>query len=117
MSGQHTSSAVRRGNLRDLSSAATADEEFMALAGAGGVRIERIVSRGHRSPDGFWYDQEEHEYVLLVTGAAELELDPGGRLRLEQGDWIHIPAHLRHRVLWTDPDAATIWLAVYYPDV
>lgn len=33
------------------------DELFQTLAGSGDVRVERIVSRGHRSPEGFWYDQ------------------------------------------------------------
>ena len=78
-----------------------------------GVRVERIVSRGHRSPDGFWYDQDEDEWVLLVAGAAELELADGRRLRLAPGDWVDIPAGLRHRVARTAPDEDTIWLAVW----
>lgn len=82
------------------------------LAGSRGVRIERIVSRGHSSPEGFWYDQEEEEFVLLISGAAELEFEEGSEV-LNSGDWLLIPAHCRHRVKWTAPDEATIWLAVY----
>ncbi len=32
------------------------------------VRIERIVSNGHSSPNGFWYDQEEFEWVIVLKG-------------------------------------------------
>ena len=77
------------------------------------LRIERIVSRGHASPDGFWYDQESSEWVLLVAGAARLRFEGEEPLHLKPGDYVHIPAHRRHRVEWTDPDAATIWLAIH----
>jgi len=30
------------------------------------------------------------------------------------GSYVHIPAHCKHRVEWTDPDVETIWLAMYY---
>ena len=79
------------------------------------VRIERIVSRGHRSPPGFWYDQDEHEWVVLLTESARLTVGDGRRtVALGPGDYLHIPPHQRHRVEWTDPDADTIWLAVFY---
>jgi cupin 2 domain-containing protein len=80
-----------------------------------GLRIERIVSFGQASPPDFWYDQPEGEFVLLLAGAAQLrfadEIEP--RL-LGPGDWIDIAPHRRHRVDWTDPAAATLWLAVFY---
>lgn len=95
--------------------AALPDELIQTLAGSAQVRIERIVSHGHRSPEGFWYDQAEHEFVLLVAGAAELELEaPCERLRLEPGDCLTIAAHRRHRVNWTHPEQDTIWLAVFF---
>ena len=79
------------------------------------VRIERIVSRGQSSPPGFWYDQDEHEFVLLMKGRAGLTLDGrDGVVVLEEGDWLDIKAHSRHRVEWTAPDQDTIWLAVFY---
>jgi len=80
-----------------------------------GLRIERIVSRGHASPAGFWYDQDEAEWVLVVEGRARLLV--AGELRpreLGPGDWIHLPARCRHRVEWTDPERETVWLAVFY---
>lgn len=85
-----------------------------------GLRVERIVSRGHCSPPGFWYDQSEHEWVLLVQGAARLRISAGNgaeQLReLRAGDFVHLPAQVRHRVDWTPPDEDTIWLAVFYAD-
>lgn len=79
-----------------------------------GVRIERIVSRGHRSPDDFWYDQDELEWVLLVSGRARLQLEGQTDLiELTAGDYLEIPAHLKHRLQWTDPNQDTVWLAVF----
>ena len=91
------------------------EELFETLVAAGRVRIERIVSRGHASPEGFWYDQEENEFVVLLRGSAGLRMDGADApLVLKPGDYVDIPAHVRHRVEWTDPSGATIWLAVHY---
>jgi cupin 2 domain-containing protein len=85
------------------------------LAGANGARVERIVSRGHASPPGFWYDQAETEWVLLVAGRARLRFDPERVLELGPGDHVVIAPHARHRVEWTDPAVATVWIAVFLP--
>jgi cupin 2 domain-containing protein len=94
--------------------AAGAGEIVERLAGGGVVRIERIVSYGDASPDGFWYDQDEAEFVLILVGAARLGFADGAVLALSPGDWADIAPHRRHRVEWTDPDAPTVWLAVFY---
>jgi cupin 2 domain-containing protein len=78
------------------------------------VGIERIVSLGHASPKGFWYDQEMHEWVLLVKGAARLMFEGEEPIDLRPGSFVNIPAHQRHRVEWTDPDQPTIWLAIHH---
>jgi cupin 2 domain-containing protein len=95
--------------------AADAGEVVERLAGSGGVRIERIVSHGEVSPDGFWYDQDEAEFVLVLAGAAQLSFADGAAMTLSPGDWVDIAPHRRHRVDWTDPDQPTVWLAVFYP--
>ena len=85
------------------------------LAGKKGVRIERIVSRGHSSPAGFWYDQAETEWVLLVKGAARIRFEADHTtVEMKAGDHITIAPRARHRVEWTPPDEETIWLAVFY---
>lgn len=89
-------------------------EVFELLVDHPRVRIERIVSRGHASPESGWYDQERHEWVAVVQGHAVLEFEQGGEVELHAGDHIDIPAHTRHRVRWTTPDRETIWLAVHY---
>ncbi len=89
-------------------------EQFPTLLEAGSVRIERIVSRGHASPPGFWFDQPTHEWVLVAAGAARLVIEGQEPLELGPGSFVNIPAHARHRVEWTDPDEPTIWLAVHY---
>jgi cupin 2 domain-containing protein len=91
------------------------EEAFLTLLAATGLRIERVVSHGHASPDGFWYDQDEHEWVIVLRGAASLrfEGDPQA-VPMRVGDTIQIAAHRRHRVEWTTPDEPTVWLAVHY---
>ncbi|HVZ36992.1 MAG TPA: cupin domain-containing protein [Polyangiaceae bacterium] len=105
---------MRAQNLDDAILPAAAAEQVTALLERGAVRIERIVSQGQCSPPGFWYDQEEHEWVLLVRGSARLEYADGEVVSLNAGDWVDIPAHRRHRVAWTDPARATLWLAVFW---
>src|SRR5215831_11028539 len=100
---------MRAQNLNDAILPGSAAEQVTALLERGAVRIERIVSHGQCSPPGFWYDQEEHEWVLLVCGAARLEYEDGEMLSLEAGDWVEIPAHRRHRVAWTDPARSSVW--------
>ncbi len=89
------------------------DELFTTLLEADNLRIERIVSHGHASPEGFWYDQDQHEWIVVLQGAARLSIDVESK-EMKPGDCIHIPAHQRHRVEWTTPDEPTVWLAVFY---
>ena len=89
------------------------EEIVSVIAGANKVKIERIVSRGHRSPPGFWYDQDFDELVILLRGAAILRMAGARRkFRLKEGDCLLIRAHRRHRVEWTHPKKATVWLAI-----
>jgi cupin 2 domain-containing protein len=80
------------------------------------LRVERIVSHGHRTPEGQWYDQDTDEWVLLLSGAAHLRIDGQSELvAMRAGDYLFLPAHLRHRVEWTDPEHDSVWLAVHVP--
>ena len=90
------------------------EELVQTILGRPNLRIERIISQGHASPDGFWYDQETHEWVLLVRGAARLRIEGEEPLEMTAGAFVNIPAHKRHRVEWTDPNQPTIWLAIHY---
>jgi len=95
---------------------AEAGERLEALLTRPDLRIERIVSRGQASPPGFWYDQPEAEWVVVLAGAARLRFQDEAETRvLGPGDCLDIAPHRRHRVDWTDPSAATVWLAVFYP--
>ncbi len=88
-------------------------ELIQTLCTAANFRIERIVSLGHASPEGFWYDQDQHEWVVLLQGAASLRFEDE-TVEMKPGDYVNIPAHKRHRVEWTTPDEPTMWLAVHY---
>jgi cupin 2 domain-containing protein len=89
------------------------DELFSTLIEGTGFRVERIVSQGHSSPEGFWYDQTQHEWIALLKGAAILQFE-NKTLHLKPGDSITIRAHQKHRVAWTPPHEITIWLAIHY---
>jgi cupin 2 domain-containing protein len=91
------------------------DERVTALLAAPNLRVERIVSTGQASPPGFWYDQDWAEWVIVLAGSAGLliEGEPAPRV-LGPGDYLHLPAHKRHRVEWTDADQPTVWLAVHH---
>ena len=105
----------RRLNLLSPLPDAEAAERVDTLLTRSGLRIERIVSRGQASPPGFWYDQPEAEWVLLLAGAAGLRFADEAEPRvLGPGDWVEIPPHRRHRVDWTDPAVPTVWLAIFY---
>ena len=103
------------GKIFDLSAIDPGAEQFSNLVQSQGLTIERIVSHGQASPPGFWYDQAFAEWVLVLSGSAEVRLECEGSSRiLAPGDHLLIPAHCKHRVEWTDPAAATIWLAVHF---
>jgi cupin 2 domain-containing protein len=92
----------------------TLNEELIeTISSHPNARIERIVSHGHASQEGFWYDQDEDEFVLLVKGEAELEFEDD-TIHLKPGDYLTIAAHRKHRVKWTTPEQPTIWLAVHF---
>ncbi len=91
------------------------DEQIVELLSARNVRIERIVSTGQATAPNKWCDQDRAEWVLLLAGSAGLifegETEP---FLLEPGDYVHIGAHVRHRVAWTDQSMPTVWLTIHY---
>lgn len=103
------------GNLfRNLPDARSA-EVFQPLAAGRHARIERIVSFGQASPPGYWYDQPQHEFVVLIAGEAELQFEDEERSRrLVPGNYVLIAANRRHRVESTSTTEPTVWLAVHY---
>ncbi len=105
-------SPLLRGNLLHPLPETGRDEAFEDLLRRPEARIERIVSRGHTTPPGEWFDQDRDEWVMVVEGEGEIEFtEPAKSICLKPGDWIFIPAHHRHRVARTaDP---TVWLAVW----
>ena len=100
-------------NLFEVTDQKLTDERIDTLLQSPGVRVERIVSMGHASPENFWYDQAEAEWVLVIQGRAALEFDDGEIIALTPGDYCMIPAPRRHRLQFTDDKTPTIWLAIF----
>ena len=106
---------MKRGNLfANLPGPRPGELGEVLLAGAG-VTLERIISTGQATPPGHWYEQEQQEWVILLRGSAALRFEgEADLLVMGPGDWVEIPAHRRHRVEWTDPAGATVWLALHH---
>lgn len=105
------------GNILGDAAPDPAREVFTTLLARPGLRIERIVSFGQARAPGFWYDQTYGEWVLLLAGAATLEIEGEAARRLVPGDYLWLPPRRRHRVAWTAPGRATVWLAVHVESV
>jgi cupin 2 domain-containing protein len=88
-------------------------ELFDTLLQRDGLRLERIISQGHATPPGKWYDQDQDEWVILLSGSATLLFENGETQQLTAGDYLLIPAHCRHRVQNTDNLEPSIWLALH----
>lgn len=90
-------------------------EFFETLVETDAFRLERIVSNSHAASSQEWLEQECDEWVVVITGSAELLFEgTPPPMRLTAGDWVRIPARVRHKVLRTDPDRDTVWLALHY---
>lgn len=104
-----------RGNIFSLKSYAHNPEKelFETIFTINDCKVERIVSKGHSTPFGEWYDQEKDEWVILLEGRAIIVFETGEILKFEKGDYIFIPSHLRHRVASTSTEPPCVWLAIH----
>jgi cupin 2 domain-containing protein len=106
---------ITAGNIFSFAESFAPGEELTALLTATNTRLERIVSHAHASPEGFWYDQDWAEWVIVLQGSAGLQFEGESAPRvLGPGDYVDIPAHARHRVAWTNATEPTVWLALHY---
>ncbi|MER3447746.1 MAG: hypothetical protein C4291_13335 [Candidatus Dadabacteria bacterium] len=91
------------------------DEIFETLLEADSFNLKRIISTGQATPRGKWYDQDDNEWVIMLSGSAGLLFEGDGEVcMMKPGDYVHIPAHRRHRIEWTDANQKTVWLALHY---
>ena len=90
------------------------EELFETLVQTENIHIERIISKGHTSPEEGWHDQDRNEFVLLLKGAARLEFEDGRVVSMGVGDWLEILAHQKHKVVWTEPEGKTVWIGVHF---
>jgi cupin 2 domain-containing protein len=104
-------------NIFDGIPSELADELFTTIHCGNTFAIERIVSQGHCSPEGFWYDQNENEWLIVLQGNATVQFDGSQEsVELCEGSYLNIPAHKRHRVVQTDMNRQTMWLAIHYKE-
>lgn len=102
-------------NIFDLSKVNSLEKEyFEQLINEKSFYVERIVSKGHVTPKGEWYDQGRDEWVMLLQGEAEILYDDLSGDKMYAGDCLLIPAHKRHRVIYTSEEPECIWLAIHF---
>lgn len=101
-------------NIFDACKIESKEEIFETLFKNENVTIERIISEGHITPDGQWYDQETDEWVLLLEGNAKLEFEDNNILELHKGDYLHLASHQKHRVVYTSSEPKCLWLAFHF---
>ena len=89
------------------------NEIFETIISKQNIKIERIISKGHKSEPNFWYDQDKSEWILILKGEARLQFEDKS-IYLTSGDYLNIAPHQKHRIDWTTPEEETIWLAVFY---
>ena len=89
-------------------------EIFESIQENESIKIERIISKGHSSPESGWHDQDKNEWVIVLKGAATILFENNISTKLLEGDYINIDAHKKHKVSWTSPKVETIWLVVHY---
>jgi cupin 2 domain-containing protein len=102
------------GNIYSSLPVQSENEQFEDLVRAKNLRIERIFSKGHTSPEEGWYDQIENEWVIVLDGSGIIQFEDGTEITLRKGDYLNIPSRAKHKVTWTDPNNITVWLAVFY---
>jgi len=90
------------------------DELFEEIASSKTCKIERIISKGHSTPQDKWYDQEKNEFVIIIKGNAELLFKDDKTVQMKQGDYLNIPPHVKHRVQKTSTQEETVSLAIHY---
>jgi len=90
------------------------DEVFDVILQHENIKIERIISSGHTSPSSGWYNQDKHEWVLILQGSATIGFEDGSSIQMQEGDYLNITAHRKHRVTKTSKNPDTIWLAIHY---
>ena len=76
------------------------------------IRIEKIVSCGYFSPENFWYDQSEKEYIYIALGEGGLEFEKE-KITLKKGDFYYIEPHKKHRVYYTSTNPPCIWICLF----
>jgi cupin 2 domain-containing protein len=99
-------------NIFELPDRLPPEELFEVLLAKNNIKIERIVSVGHTTPLQEWYDQVTDEWVILLQGEAELLYADNARIKLKSGDYLLIPARLKHKVIYTSSEPPCIWLAI-----
>ena len=106
---------LQTGNLFSFEASRCGEERIDMLITGQRLNVERIVSMGHASPEGFWYDDSRAEWVALLSGAAVLEFEEDSTLYdMRPGDYALIEPHCWHRVAWTHAKEQTVWLAIYH---
>ncbi len=86
------------------------EEIFNNLLSHKNVKINKIISPPNFVSEQFI--QDEDEWVILLQGSAVLEINQT-TTKLVKDSHIFIPAKTPHKIISTDANTETIWLAIH----
>lgn len=89
-------------------------ELYQSIVSKNNVEIERIISTGQKTPENQWLAQDKDEWVILLQGESELNIEGEVKKILKAGDYVLIPKNQKHRIERTTVEPPCIWLAVHY---
>lgn len=76
-------------------------------------RLERIISRGHVSPEGFWYEQNEDEWGRGAPRRGRNHVGRRNEMHVKKRRKRAYSAKCRHRVSRTSENPECIWLCFF----
>lgn len=107
--------SMQKGNIFSEIPTSIPKEVFNSIIDKDGIKIERIISKGHTTEKDKWYNQEKNEWLIMLKGKAELLFKNNNQIiKMKKGDYLNISAHTEHRVTKTSKKEETIWLTIHY---
>ena len=85
----------------------------VADASAGTMRAQVMSSsQGMSRPTGWHYHECDGQFIYILKGWVDLEFEDGHTIRVEQGDSLFIPGHMRHNEIRTSAEMEILEVSV-----
>jgi len=89
-------------------------ENYIDVLNGNKFRLEKIISKGYKTPKTKWLSESVDEFVLLLKGKAEILFETGQIVELKEGDYLIIPSNTKHKVVKTSIRPLCYWLTIHF---